>query len=95
MVDKTEQQALDEEFNLYFTYLKEHIEEAKKKESLSTLKTMYAHMRQGKDGDNNEEKPGFFDIPGKMKYNAWLELKGMDQNVAKKKFLEIAKGVFG
>ena len=90
-----QQAALDEEFKAYALYLQDHKEEAKKSQSRETLLSMYAHARQGKDGDNTEKKPGMLDIPGKMKHSAWLALKGMDRNEAKKKLIEIAKGVFG
>ena len=59
---------------------------------------IYAHAKQGNYGEAGfkaEPEPGFFDIAGKMKYNAWKEIHTKDQNEAKKKFIEIAKTIFG
>ena len=92
---KSEQQLLDEEFELYVAHVQEHREEVKKNQPREVGLSLYAHGRQGKLGDNTEPKPGMFDIAGKMKHKAWLELKGMDRNEAKKKFLEVAKSIFG
>ena len=92
---KTEQELLDEEFEKYVAHVQEHREEVKKNHSREVGLSLYANGRQGKLGDNNDPKPGMFDIAGKIKYKAWMELKGTDRNQAKKKVLEIAKSVFG
>ena len=52
--------------------------------------SMYALAKQGSYGETGfkaEPEPGFFDIVGKMKYNAWKEIHTMHQNEAKQKFV--------
>ncbi|TNV75196.1 hypothetical protein FGO68_gene12705 [Halteria grandinella] len=94
MVEQSADQ-LNEEFERYVKHVQEHKEEMKKSQPRELLLSVYAHGRQGKLGDNNDPKPGMLDIAGKMKYKAYANLKGMDQTEAKKKFLELAKGIFG
>lgn len=57
--------------------------------------SLYAHGKQGKFGDNKDPKPGMFNIKEKYKWEAWKNLEGMDQNAARKKFLELSKMILG
>ena len=46
------------------------------KESKDYRLKLYSAGRQGKFGDNNEPKPGMFDVVGKMKWESWNKRKG-------------------
>lgn len=63
------------------------------KESKETRLKLYSAGRQGKFGDNNDPKPGMFDIVGKLKWNAWKDRSGQDQEECKKEFIEMAKAI--
>ncbi|KAJ1362726.1 Acyl-CoA-binding domain-containing protein 1 [Parelaphostrongylus tenuis] len=52
---------------------------------------LYALYKQGTVGDNNTEKPGMFDMKGKAKWNAWDSKKGMNQEDAKAKYVELVE----
>ncbi len=74
------QLSLDQEFERYIEILKEKQEEAKAKQPRETMLSMYALAKQGSYGETGfkaEPEPGFFDIVGKMKYNAWKEIHTM------------------
>ncbi|WP_147653688.1 acyl-CoA-binding protein [Vulcaniibacterium gelatinicum] len=60
-----------------------------------TLLRLYALYKQGSEGDVSGPKPGFFDFVGTAKYEAWGKLKGMPQDEAKKKYIELVKKLLG
>lgn len=53
------------------------------------LLRLYALYKQGAEGDVNGPKPGFFDFVGSAKFEAWEKLKGMSQDDAKRKYIEL------
>ncbi len=55
------------------------------------LLKLYALYKQGADGDVSGPKPGFFDFVGSAKYEAWEKLKGMEADVAMKKYVALVK----
>ena len=54
---------------------------------------MYALSQQTKFGDNNDEKPSVWWIKETFKYNAWMKLKGMSSDEARKTFIKYAEGL--
>jgi acyl-CoA-binding protein len=58
-----------------------------------TLLRLYALYKQAIDGDVHGDKPGFTDIVGKYKYDAWAALKGTDQDVAKQQYVELIESL--
>ena len=42
----------------------------------NTLLKIYALYKQATVGDNEEKKPGFTDMVGRAKWDAWAKLKG-------------------
>lgn len=68
----------DEEHEKYVEAVKQNMDLVDKQSQDFRL-NLYAHGRQGKLGDNNEPKPGTFQIKEKYKWEAWGKLKGMDK----------------
>ncbi|KAJ1544416.1 hypothetical protein HK096_007576 [Nowakowskiella sp. JEL0078] len=60
------------------------------KESLSNGQKLegFGLAMQGSVGDNNQKKPGVFDVIGGMKWKAWEALKGMTKEEAQSKLVE-------
>jgi len=58
-----------------------------------TLLRLYALFKQATEGDVHGEKPGFTDIVGKYKYDAWTSLKGTAQEVAKQQYVELVESL--
>ncbi|HEV3104074.1 MAG TPA: acyl-CoA-binding protein [Trinickia sp.] len=54
-----------------------------------TLLRLYALFKQATEGDVHGDKPGFADIVGKYKYDAWASLKGTTQAFAKAQYVEL------
>jgi acyl-CoA-binding protein len=58
-----------------------------------TLLRLYALYKQATEGDAHGDKPGFADIVGKYKYDAWASLKGTDQDRAKELYIELVESL--
>ncbi|MEK6424850.1 MAG: acyl-CoA-binding protein [Burkholderia gladioli] len=54
-----------------------------------TLLRLYALYKQGSEGDVHGDKPGFTDIVGKYKYDAWAALKGTAQEQAQQQYVQL------
>jgi acyl-CoA-binding protein len=54
-----------------------------------TLLRLYALFKQATEGDVHGDKPGFTDIVGKYKYEAWAALQGTAQDAAKGQYVEL------
>jgi diazepam-binding inhibitor (GABA receptor modulating acyl-CoA-binding protein) len=50
---------------------------------------IYALFKQGSVGDVNTDRPGMLDFKGKAKWDAWNAKKGMDQDEAKRQYIEL------
>ena len=55
----------------------------------ATLLKLYALYKQGTAGDNTEKKPGFGDMVGRAKWDAWNGLKGTANDDAKRQYVEL------
>ncbi|NRO97761.1 acyl-CoA-binding protein [Paraburkholderia sp. NMBU_R16] len=58
-----------------------------------TLLRLYALFKQATEGDVHGEKPGFADIVGKYKHDAWASLKGTAQDEAKQQYVELVESL--
>ncbi|MBS0432607.1 MAG: acyl-CoA-binding protein [Proteobacteria bacterium] len=56
-----------------------------------TLLKLYALYKQGSRGDVSGAKPGFFDFVGTAKYEAWARLRGMPEDEARQKYVELVR----
>ena len=56
-----------------------------------TLLKLYALYKQGSEGDVHGEQPGFFDFVGTAKYEAWAQLRGVSQEDAMQRYIELVQ----
>ena len=49
---------------------------------------VYSLYKQVTVGDINISQPGFLDIEGRSKWNAWKERKGMKKEIAMEKYVD-------
>ncbi len=56
-----------------------------------TLLKLYAYYKQATAGDVQGKRPGFTDFAGRAKYDAWKKLKGMPEEVAKKRYVKLVE----
>jgi diazepam-binding inhibitor (GABA receptor modulator, acyl-CoA-binding protein) len=54
-----------------------------------TLLKLYALYKQGSSGDVAGERPGFTDMIGRAKYDAWANLQGMSQDEAMQQYVDL------
>ena len=55
----------------------------------ATLLKLYALYKQGTTGDNTEKKPGFGDMVGRAKWDAWNGLKGTSNDDAMQQYVDL------
>jgi diazepam-binding inhibitor (GABA receptor modulator, acyl-CoA-binding protein) len=55
----------------------------------ATLLKLYALYKQGSSGDVDGKRPGFTDMVGRAKWDAWNEIKGTKQDDAKQQYIDL------
>ena len=55
----------------------------------ATLLKLYALYKQGSAGDADGKRPGFTDMVGRAKWDAWNELKGQSNDEAKQAYIDL------
>lgn len=55
----------------------------------ATLLKIYALYKQATTGDNAEKKPGFGDMVGRAKWDAWNGLKGTGKDDAMQQYVHL------
>ena len=59
----------------------------------ATLLKLYALYKQGSIGDNGEKKPGFGDMVGRAKWDAWNGVKGVSTNDAMQQYIDLIESL--
>ncbi|MCF8198432.1 MAG: acyl-CoA-binding protein [Sulfuritalea sp.] len=57
--------------------------------SNDVLLQLYALYKQGTDGDVEGKRPGFTDMIGRAKYDAWAAIKGTGSDDAMTRYVEL------
>ena len=55
----------------------------------ATMLKLYGLYKQGGVGDNGEKKPGFSDMVGRAKWDAWNAIKGTDSKSAMQQYIDL------
>ena len=55
----------------------------------ATLLKIYALYKQASVGDNTDPKPGFSDMVGRAKWEAWQAAKGTDSDAAMQQYIDL------
>ena len=63
--------------------------------SNDVLLQLYALYKQGTDGDVEGKRPGFTDMVGRAKYDAWAAIKGTTIDDAMKRYVELVGSLKG
>jgi len=61
----------------------------------STLLRLYALYKQGSVGDVEGKRPGFTDMVGRAKYDAWAAVKGLGRDEAMKQYVTLVNSLQG
>ena len=55
----------------------------------ATLLKLYGLYKQATAGDNADRKPGFSDMVGRAKWDAWNGLKGVSNEAAMQQYIDL------
>ena len=55
----------------------------------ATLLKIYALYKQASTGDNSDKKPGFADMVGRAKWDAWNGFKGTSRDDAMQQYVDL------
>ena len=58
-----------------------------------TLLKIYALYKQASGGDNTEKKPGFSDMVGRAKWEAWNGFKGISNQDAMQQYIDLIESL--
>ena len=58
-----------------------------------TLLKIYALYKQASSGDVEGKRPGFTDMVGRAKWDAWNELKGKSNDEAMQEYVDLIEGL--
>jgi acyl-CoA-binding protein len=58
-----------------------------------TLLKIYALYKQASEGDVDGKRPGFTDMVGRAKWDAWNELKGQSADQAKQAYVDLIESL--
>ena len=59
----------------------------------ATLLKIYGLYKQATAGDNSEKKPGFGDMVGRAKWDAWNACKGTPSDDAKRQYIALIESL--
>ena len=59
----------------------------------STLLKIYGLYKQSTTGDNTEKKPGFSDMVGRAKWEAWNGFKGTASDAAMQQYIDLIESL--
>lgn len=63
--------------------------------SSDVLLQLYALYKQATEGDVEGKRPGFTDMVGRAKYDAWAAVKGATSDDAMKRYIELVNSLKG
>lgn len=58
-----------------------------------TLLRLYALFKQSTTGDVSGKRPGFLDMVGQAKYDAWARLKGTSKEQAMQAYIDLVEAL--
>ena len=58
-----------------------------------TLLKIYSLYKQATEGDVEGKRPGFTDMVGRAKYDAWATLKGKSQDEARQEYVDLIESL--
>lgn len=67
------------------------VQKLKSKPDNSTLLELYSLFKQANEGDVSGSRPGFLDLKGRAKFDAWTQKKGMPSPEAMQKYVDLVQ----
>ena len=60
-----------------------------------TMLKIYSLYKQATEGDNTGKRPGFTDLVGRAKYDAWKNMEGMSADQAMQDYVKLIESLKG
>lgn len=67
------------------------IQQRRERPDNDTLLKLYALYKQGSQGDLHRTQPGFFDFVGTAKHEAWMQLNGVPEDEAMRRYVALVQ----
>ena len=71
------------------------VQKLSKKPDNKTLLELYAYHKQANSGDVSGKRPGFTNMVGRAKYDAWAKLKGTGNDGAMQSYIDLVERLLG
>lgn len=78
-----------------FTQAAEDAKRLRRRPDNATMLQLYALYKQSTNGDVGGSRPGFTDLVGRAKYDAWAELKGKSRDAAMQEYIALVETLQG
>jgi diazepam-binding inhibitor (GABA receptor modulator, acyl-CoA-binding protein) len=76
------------DLNAAFAQAQKDVKTLTKRPGNDDMLFLYAHFKQGSEGDVTGKRPGMLDMVGRAKYDAWDKLKGLSGDKAKQAYID-------
>ena len=70
-----------------------HSKDLSERPDNATMLKIYALYKQATAGDNTEKKPGFADMVGRAKWDAWNGFKGTSNDDAMQQYIDLIESL--
>jgi diazepam-binding inhibitor (GABA receptor modulator, acyl-CoA-binding protein) len=74
-----------------FTAAAQEVQRLKSRPSNDNLLQLYALYKQATEGDVKGSRPGFLDLTGRAKYDAWATRKGLTNDKAMQAYVDLVE----
>ena len=74
-----------------FTTAAQEVQRLKSRPSNDNLLQLYALYKQATEGDVKGSRPGFLDLTGRAKYDAWATRKGLTNDKAVQAYVDLVE----
>ena len=79
---------MTDDLQTQFETAAEEVQHLSKRPDDQTMLKLYALYKQATVGDVQGSRPGFMDMAGRFKYDAWAKLKGTSQDAAMQQYVD-------
>ena len=74
-----------------FTTAAQEVQRLKSRPSNDNLLQLYALYKQATEGDVKGSRPGFLDLTGRAKYDAWAARKGLTNDKSMQAYVDLVE----
>jgi len=83
------------DLKIEFEKAAQEVQKLPKKPDNDTLLRLYALYKQATVGDVSGKRPGFMDMVGQAKYDAWAKVKGTSKDAAMQSYIDLVNKLKG